>query len=112
MKRMVLWFGLGVLILSPPAVHAQGTPADWMDQALENALTKMQVYESVAPEERVDFTRNGFALYGGVFEQGDSMTQEVTLSGGVDYLFLGGGDPSVIDTDIYVRTLAGDLACP
>ncbi len=112
MKRIVLWFGLGVLILSPPAAHAQGTPADWMDAALENALKKMQVYETVAPEERVDFSRNGFALYGGVFELGDNMTQEVTLSGGVDYLFLGGGDPGVIDTDIYVRTLAGDLACP
>ncbi|MFQ5724038.1 MAG: hypothetical protein ACE5G6_06055, partial [Terriglobia bacterium] len=88
---------------------AQASPADWMDQALEDALQNMRLISSQI--EELDFTRNGFAVYGGLYEQGDTMSQEITLSADIGYVFLAGGDKDVLDSNLFVRATAGGLAC-
>ena len=70
---------------------AQG-PVDYMGEALENALVKVRALGLV---DQVGFTRNHFALLGGLFSQGQSMTQSIDLSRGVTYYFMAGGDRDV-----------------
>ena len=91
-------------LLVAATAPAQQGPVEYMDQALENALAKMKAIQDI---DRVGFTRNHFGLLGGLFEKGQSMTQEITLSEGVQYVFLAGGDPDVIDINIYLRDSTG-----
>lgn len=100
MRRKGIVLAVAALaVLMTATASAQG-PVDYMDQALENALAKMKAIQEI---DRVGFTRNHFGLLGGLFEKGQSMTQEITLSEGVQYVFIAGGDPDVLDTNIYLH---------
>lgn len=102
MRGKTIFLAALVLLLASAAA-AQG-PVEYMDQALENALAKMKAIQDI---DRVGFTRNHFGLLGGLFEKGQSMTQEITLSEGIQYVFLAGGDPDVVDMNIYLRDTSG-----
>lgn len=103
MRRKGIFLAVAALALLMTATAAAQGPVEYMDQALENALAKMKAIQDI---DRVGFTRNHFGLLGGLFEKGQSMTQEVTLSEGVQYVFIAGGDPDVIDMNIYLRDAA------
>lgn len=103
MRRKGIFLAVAALTLLMAAPAAAQGPVEYMDQALENALAKMKAIQDI---DRVGFTRNHFGLLGGLFEKGQSMAQEVTLSEGVQYVFIAGGDPDVIDMNIYLRDTA------
>lgn len=96
-----------IVILAAPSVMAQDkwTPGVYMNQAIQNITTMSQYAASLT-----GYGYNwGVCVMGSFLDVSEQVGWTVQLEGGVEYMFLGGGDEDAQDIDISIYSSSNKL---
>lgn len=96
---------LTVLISLSAQEEETWSPGDYMRQATDNTFEKASLMSALS-----EFSiSNNLAMAGAIINVGSTIALDVELEAGKAYTFIGGGDEDVVDLDMYIVDINGEV---